>query len=290
MAVRTGYTKAELAALAERVSEGAEGLVRSLPEEPLWTIHLACCCDRCIDPDAHPKLCRTPPPQLTEVLITQYFGGVSAVETIQTDEARYEARVILTHVLALLGQMSVLPEEEAHDMRRRLSYLDADYLIPYLLDTGALRMFPDQVTADIRAYLVDLVAYNIARNSVSLDVALTYLTLFTDALPDVIDAHINGPPRRHLQLWTAIALRFVSNGDDSGSRGKDFHLFYSGMPLADRECLLAALDAPEVERLIERYAFQARDPKWLRYLSNLLDWREKTILATRFSEYKDGRF
>ena len=42
-----------------------------------------------------------------------------------------------------------------------------------------LAALAEQVTVDIRAYLVDLVAYNISRGSVSLDTTLTYLALIT---------------------------------------------------------------------------------------------------------------
>ena len=116
-----------------------------------------------------------------------------------------------------------------------------------------LAALAEQVTVDIRAYLVDLVAYSIARGSVSLDTTL-------------------GP------LYRCLAGRAGCS-----------HQWFATQTLADRERLLAALEAPEVGRLIERYAFQALDPQRLRYLSNLLEWREKTILVTLHSEYKDDR-
>ncbi|WP_224816995.1 hypothetical protein [Hasllibacter sp. MH4015] len=287
MAVKTGYTNAELSALAARIRAQAHALVTALPEEPLRALHLTCTCDRCIDPAAYPKLCRTPPPQMTEDLITQYFGGVAAVETQTTEEARFEARVILTHVLALFGRMVVMPAEEGRAMRRRLSYLDGDYLLPYLLRTGFLPRLSAGVRGQITAYLVDVAHYAIARGSAAVDTALCYVGIFTDALPDLLESYRAGPPRRHLRFWTALGRGFVTKGDDTARNGKDLHLWLRGMNPPDRLLVLHALEAPEVAMLFERYAFQARDPDWLQYLSNLLDWREKTILSTRYSEYKD---
>ena len=81
----------------------------------------------------------------------------------------------------------------------------------------------------------------------------------------------------------------ISGPDDRDRNEKDFHLSYRGMPLIDRDRILAALEAPEVEQMMEQYDYAARDEIWLTYLSRLSQWREKTILTTRFSEYRDGR-
>lgn len=287
MAVKTGYTTGELGTLRERIARRADALIADLPREPLWQLNLTCTCDRCIDPDVLPVLCKTAPPHMTDRMISQYFGGVTASLTDQTEASQYEARVILTHVMAHLGRMIILPREAAREMSVRLSYVDADYMIPGLFKTDFLPQVPVATKADMRSYLLDVAHYAIAAKTTRLDDVLCYLALFTDALPEFIDTYRTGPPRRHLRFWTSIAGGSVSN-DRTGVRGgKDFHLFYSGMPRADRERLLAALEAPEVPLLIERYAFQARDPQWLQYLSNLLEWREATILATKFSDRKD---
>lgn len=289
MAVTSGYTMGELATLRTRVTVQGDALISNLPREPLWQLNLTCCCDRCIDADVYPLLCKTSPPNMTDRMISQYFGGVSASLIDKSEASQYEARVILTHVMAHLGRMIILPKDDAREMSIRLSYLEADYMIPSLVKTEFLTGLPADVLADIRAYLLDVARYAIAARTIQLDDVLCYLAVFTDALPDFIDGYRTGPPRRHLQFWTAVAGHSVSN-DAAGVRGgKDFHLFYSGMPRADRELLLAALEAPDVARLIERYAFQTSDPLWLQYLSNLLDWREQTILSTKFSDQKDRR-
>jgi len=288
MAVKTGYKKAELSALAERITAQGAALVADLPREPLWSIQLACCCDRCIDPDAYPKLIKTPPPDMTEALISQYFGGVAAVESIQTDKARYEARVILSHVLSLLGQMIVLPREEAREMSIRMHYIDADYLLPYLLDTGVLDDLPPDTTAQIRTYLLDVTHYAVAQATVCIEDVLTYLSIFTDAFPELLEHYRTGPPRRHLRFWTAIA-RISSKVDPNyPQRGADIHLFYRGMKPQDRQRILDALARAEVEDLILRYAMGACDEQWVQYLSNLLEWRDATLLRATHSGYEDG--
>jgi hypothetical protein len=225
---------------------------------------------------------------MTEDLVSAYFGGVAAAPSEQAEAARREARVIVTHVLALLGRMIVLPPEPARAMRRRLHYIDADYLLPYLLDTGFVPRLPTDTKTLIRSYLVDCTHYAIARALPDVGDVLVFLAIFTDALPEVLDAYRNGPPRRHLRFWAALARGYVTKYDDRNRNGKDLHLSFRAMARSDRDRLLAALEAPEVEIMIVRYAVHAKDEAWLQYLSNLLDWREKTILATRHSTHRDG--
>lgn len=288
MPVRTGYKKSEIAALSQHVTDRGDALIADLPRTPMWDLTLTCNCERCIDPEFLPLLQKTEPPDLTERMIGQYFGGVAAVLSTTDEAAQYEARVVMTHLLAHLGRVVALPREEARALKRQYYYLDPDYLVRYMLDTGFVAQLPPKVAAQIEAYLVDVVHLAVARGATSLDSALCYLALFTDALPKVLEGYRRGAPRRHLRFWSAVAGGSVGS-EPSGprGRGKDFHLFYSGMPLDDVARLLAALEAPEVPRLIERYAFQARDQGWLQYLSNLLEWREATILATRFSDRKE---
>jgi hypothetical protein len=172
---------------------------------------------------------------MTEDLVSAYFGGVAAVPSEQTEAARREARVIVTHVLALLGRMIVLPPEPARAMRRRLHYIDADYLLPYLLDTGFVPRLPTDTKTLIRSYLVDCTHYAIARALPDVGDVLVFLAIFTDALPEVLDAYRNGPPRRHLRFWAALARGYVTKYDDRNRNGKDLHLSFRAMARSDRD-------------------------------------------------------
>ncbi|MEJ6390943.1 hypothetical protein [Gymnodinialimonas ulvae] len=285
-----GIKKELLKTLADRITTRGDTLVADLPPEPLRQIELACCCDNCIAPDIYPQLIKTPPPDLTEQHISQYFGGVAAVETVQTPEAIYEARVILTHVLRLMGQMIVLPLDQAREMSLRMSsYADCDYLLPYLLDTGVLDTLPPATTARIRAYLLDMTHYAVAGGTYFIQDVLTYLAVFTDALPEVIRYYRTGPPRHHLRFWSTIAQVNSIHDPNRPQRGTDIHLFYRGMQPEGRQRLIDALAAPEVETLILRYAMGARDQQWMQYLSNLLDWRDAALLAAPHSAYRTER-
>ncbi len=252
MAVKTGYKITELTTLAERIAAQGAALVADLPREPLWALALTCTCDRCIDPATLPLLKKTAPPDMTDEIILQYFGGVAATNVDQSEASQYEARVIMTHVIAQLGRMIILPHDDAREMSRRLSYIDADYLIPSLLGTGFIPRLPEPIRAEISSYLMDVAQYAIARKTTRLDDALCYLAVLADALPALIETFRTGPPRRHLRLWTSIAGSFVTGDSGGVYRGTDFHLFYSGMPRLDRERLLGALESPDVERLIDR--------------------------------------
>ncbi|MEJ6395641.1 hypothetical protein V8J82_20450 [Gymnodinialimonas sp. 2305UL16-5] len=289
MAVRTGYKKSEIRGLACRISDRSNALVAALPEDPLRELHLVCCCDRCIDPEALQRIRKTPPTRLTDDLINQYFGGAAAVEAATDEQARLEAYIILTHVIAHLGHMTTLPDAEARDYSRQHHYLPADYLIPYLFATGFAPRLGPQKQAEINDYLLDLARYAVAKRARSFDNVLCYLSLFGNRLPDLFEEFRQARPLRQLRLWTTLARGHVTSHPDGRASPKDLHLWFSGMPLADRQHLLAALEAPQTAMLIERFAFAARDRDWLTYLSRLLEWREMSILATRYSEYKDGR-
>ncbi|MEX3016934.1 hypothetical protein [Gymnodinialimonas hymeniacidonis] len=276
--------------MVDRIRAQSTALVADLPTAPLGTIYLACNCDNCINADALQQLRRVSPPNLTERVISQYFGGVGAVLVEANDETRNEARVILTHVIALFGKTVARPSDDPNNARRSMSYFDADYLLPDLLATNVLSHLPQEQRAQIDDYLLDVAHYAVASGSRFVDTALTYLTIFTDRFPGFLESYQSGPQRKHLRLWTALARGFATKEANTMHRGKDIHLFYRGMPRSDRDLLLATLESKTVGDLLERYAVHAKDEEWLQYLSNLMEWREATILSTRYSSYKDGKF
>ena len=187
MGIKTGCKKAELTRLADSIEAQGVALVADFPAGRLQRLQLTCCCDRCIDPDALAALCRINPAEVTDDLISQCFGGVGAVGTLQDEEARYEARAILTHVLRQLGHATCLKTDDALPYMRVRPYFDADYLVPHLVKTGFIPRLPPEVQTQLRAYLVDVVRYAIATGSRMLDKTLSYLCIFTDAFLDVLE-------------------------------------------------------------------------------------------------------
>lgn len=288
MAVKTGYKKAELAAQAARIRTQAAALVAELPTQPLQALELVCCCPMCIDEDVYLQLVRTPPPQFTPGQIGQYFGGAGAVRVEIGAQEQREARVIFTHVLACLGAAVLRSREEERAYRRQDYFIEPEYWILSLLRTNFIDALPHAVVAQFRVYLIEVVNHAIATGSGRLSDALTYLALTTNALPDVLEKLRTGPPRRYLRFWTALARGYVSSDPEMTRQSVwDIHGAYNAMPIPGRLQLLEAMEAPEVEVLITRYALAAKDEGWLLYLSRLLEWRDRSVLATRYSEYRD---
>lgn len=140
----------------------------------------------------------------------------------------------------------------------------------------------------MRSLLVDITHYAVANGSPLLSKTLTYLSIVTNALPEVLERVRTGLPRQHLRLWTTLAGGAVSSHPDATQQARfDIHLFCHAMPIEGRFQLLSAMASSEVEALITRYALAAKDEAWLLYLSRLLEWRDRSILATEYSEYRD---
>ena len=287
MAVKTGHKEADLAAQEARIKTQSAALVAELPRQPLQVLELVCCCDRCIDPPAYRQLIRTPPPAITTAMIGQYFGGAGAV-IIDTGEAEQrEARVILTHVLAHLGDAVCRTRDEERTYARQVYFIEPAYWIEGLFRTGVTGTLSHGVRAQIRVYLTEVVTYAAATGSARLGDALTYMTLATSALPDVLEGFRTGPARQHLRFWTSLAGGQVRRGEGGKNpRGMDLFRSFDLMPERSVETLMLALDHPETERMMERYALAARDQEWLIYLSRLLQWREATLSQSFFSDRK----
>ena len=289
MAIRTGYTRSELAEMVQAVTDQADVLVAGLPNEPLREILLACNCGRCLDPEALLSLRRTPAPELIDALIAQYFSGLGATGTKTNEHARFEARVILTHAIAIIGRWVVLPSGKADRRSGPFSYLSPSGSMQCLFETGVVATLDTELRTEIQNYLSDVVRYCVAKGSPHLDSALCLLSLFGGRVQDIVAEFKVDRPLRHLRFWTALARRHVSADPDDRVNATDLHKWLSEMTLMDREHLLTALEEPEVGRLIERFAFNAKDEAWMLYLSRLLEWREASILATRYSKYANGR-
>ncbi|ABD53465.1 hypothetical protein [Jannaschia sp. CCS1] len=285
MAVRTGYKTAELAAQAERIKLQAAALVADLPRQPLQVLELVCACDRCIDPPAYDQLIRTPPPQLTTYMVGQYFGGAGAVKVETGMAEQREARIILTHVLAHLGEAVCRSREEERKYYRQAYFIEPAYWIEGLFRTGVIDTLSHEVATQIRVYLMEVVTHASAKGSARLNDALTYLALATTALPDVLERYRTGPSRRHLRFWTSVAGGLVQRGPDGQNpRGVDLYKWFDAMPEPAVETLVLALDHPDTERMMERYALAAQDRDWLTYLSRLMQWREATLAQSFFSD------
>ncbi|GAB5448831.1 MAG: hypothetical protein Gyms2KO_37040 [Gymnodinialimonas sp.] len=286
--MKTGYTKAENAAQAARIKAQAAAMVAELPQRPLQALELVCGCSMCIDAEAYGQLIRTPPPHMTTAMIRQYFGGAGVLEVETDASAQLEARVIFTHVLAHLGAAVCRPRTQERVHRREESFIEPNYWILPLLRTGFLDTLPHEVAAQYRVFLIDVVTHAVATGSARLGDALTYLAMVTNALPDVLEKFRIGPPRRYLRFWTTLAVGSVSSHPEMTRQARwDIHLSCNAMPIAARLRLLDALASDEVEALITRYALAARDEGWMLYLSRLLEWRDRSVLATRFSDYRD---
>lgn len=288
MAVKAGYKKTELAAQADRIRTQAAAMVADLPAQPLQVLELVCGCPMCIDETAYLQLIRTPPPEFTKAQIGQYFGGAGAVPVDIGAPEQREARVIFTHVLAHLGDAVLRPRDQERTYRYEDYFIEPAYWIASLFRTEFIGILPHEVATQYRVYLTDVVTYASATGSARLSDALTYLALATPALPDVMETFRTGPPRRYLRFWTTLAGGSVSSDPAMTRQARwDIHLACDAMPVPARMQLLDAMAAPEVEALITRYAMAARDEAWLLYLSRLLEWRDGSVLATRFSEYRD---
>lgn len=275
--------------MAASIKAQAARMVAELPREPLREILLMCSCDRCIDPPAYGQLIRVPPPDVTPDLIGQYFGGAGAVHAGQSEQEQYEARVIFTHVLWHLVEAVTAPDRtEERAYARRHSFVEPEHWTYSLLRTDFHTAMPEPAATQMRALLVDVVWYAIANGSPRLQDTLIYLAMVADALPEVLEDLRKGPPRRYLRFWTTIAGGSVSSHPDMTRQARfDIHLFFNAMPVEGRMQLLAAMSDPDVEAMISRYAFAAREEGWLLYLSRLLDWRDRSILVTEQSEYRD---
>lgn len=288
MAVKTGYKKADLAAQAARIKVQSAALIAKLPRQPLQVLELVCGCDRCIDPPIYAQLIRTPPPAMTTDMIGQYFGGAGAVSIDAGEVEQREARVILTHVLAHLGDAVCRTREDERSYARKVYFIEPAYWIEGLFRTGVIDTLPHGVAAQIRVFLGEVVTHAAATGSARLGDALTYLALATNALPDVLDGFRKGHSRYHLRFWTTLAGGQVRRGDDGQNpRGMDLFWWFDLMPEPAVEALMLALDHPETGRMMERYALAARDEEWLIYLSRLLQWREATLARSFFSDRKN---
>ncbi|WP_039018157.1 hypothetical protein [Halocynthiibacter namhaensis] len=288
MAIRTGYTKAELLVMARTITAQADALVAELPNQPLQVLALACDCDRCIDPDSVWALRRTPAPDLTTALVAQYLGGLGAMGLETDDDARFEARVMLTHVVTEYGRWVVQSSGVTGNKSIRPSHLSPFGIVECLFQTGVVPRLDATLQTQIQDYLSDVVRYCVAQRARGLDGALCFLSLFGGRIQDIMEEFQTGRPLRSLRFWTALARGHICSHQNHRTIPKDLHRWFVGMPKMDREYLLCALEEPGVERLMERFAFSAKDPGWLLYLSRLLEWREVSILATRYSEYLDG--
>lgn len=133
--------------------------------------------------------------------------------------------------------------------------------------------------------MVDLVIYAAATRSLRLNDALTYTAMITDALPEILEVVRASPPRKHLRFWVAFAGgQVTSHTNGQTNPGFDLRISFSNMSEAGIDAVMAGLEHPETERMMERYAFAATDRAWLTYLSRLLKWRGNTVLATLWSE------
>lgn len=288
MSVNTGYKKAELAEMNARLTAQAEALVAGLPSAPLRELALVCACSNCIDVPAYDLLIRMPPPNLTPDLIGQYFGGVAVVEGGTSVEDQFEARVVFTHVLAQLAEATLRDRPQERVYLRQHYSIEPEHWTRTLLKTGFHDALPEAERDRICAQLADIVFYAGASGSGRLCDALTYLGMLTDALPGVLEAVRQGPPRRQLRFWTTfVGWQVSSHPKGRTDPGFDLNVMLSSMPEAGIDAMCAALEHPETERMIESYAFAAQDPEWLLYLSRLLKWRENTVLATLWSTERE---
>lgn len=287
MPVKTGYKIAELTVQAERIKTQAAALVAELPSKPLQVLELVCSCDRCIELDVYMQLIRTPPPQFTVDQIGQYFGGAGAVPIDIGEEEQREARIIFTHVLAHLGHSILRTREQERTYDPAIYFVEPAYWIESLMKTGFIDTLPHEVKAQMRVYLLEVVAHAAAKDSARFRDALIYLTMATDALPQLLEDVRTGPPRKHLRFWTSVASGLVNRGPGGKNpRGIDLYSWFATMPERAVDTLMLALDHPETERMMERYAMAAKDEGWLTYLSRLLQWREATLQQSFFSTRK----
>lgn len=264
MAIKTGYKKADLAAQTARIKVQSAALVAGLPRQPLQMLELVCGCDRCIDRPAYDQLIRTPPPSMTTDSIGHYFGGAGAVRIDTGAAEQREARVILTHVLAHLGDAACRTLEDERTYARQVYFIEPAYWIDGLFRTGVIDTPPHGVKAQIRVFLVEVVTYAAATGSARLGGALTYMALATHALPDVLDAFRTGPPRHHLRFWTTFAGGHVRRGEGGQNpRGVDLFQWFDLMPEPAVEALMLTLDHSKTERMMERYGLAAKDSDWL---------------------------
>lgn len=287
MPIKTGYKKADLAAQAGRIKTQADALVAGLPRQPLQGLELVCGCDRCIDPPVYDHLIRTPAPQFTTRMVGQYFGGAGAVPIDIGEREHREARVFFTHVLAHLGEAVCRSREEERNYFRTDYHIEPAYWIENLIKTGFLDTLAHEVKAQMRVYLMEVTTYAAATGSARFNDALTYLAMATDALPQLLENLRNGLPRKHLVFWATLAGGGVSTHPSRRNpSGADLYLTFHAMPERGVEALMLALDDPQTERMMERYALAAKDQAWLTYLSRLMQWREATLSRSSLSDRK----
>lgn len=287
MPVKTGYEISELTVQAERIKTLAAALVAELPSKPLQALELVCVCDRCIELNVYLQLIRTPPLQFTMDQIGQYFGGAGTVPIDIGEAGKREAHIIFTHVLAHLGYSILRTREQERTYRSATYFIKPAYWIESLMKTGFIETLPHEVKVQMRVYLLEVVTHAAAKNSAHFHDALTYLTMATDALPQLLEDVRTGPSRKHLRFWTSVASGLVTRGPGGENpAGIDLYSWFSSMPERAVDTLMLALDHPKTERMMERYAMAAKDEEWLTYLSRLLQWREATLQQSSFSTHK----
>ncbi|OAN69110.1 hypothetical protein A8B78_21705 [Jannaschia sp. EhC01] len=278
MAVKTGYKKREVADLRARIKAHRAALRTHLPDAPLGDLRLVCGCSNCIDDDAYQALTTIPVPALTPRQVSFYFGGAGVMAPDTGAEARVEAFGIFLHVLDALAEAVLAEREVEGSYRRAWDFVEPEYWHLPLYRSGFLEDLTGPQRTQIADFLVDCVELGIAKNLPRMDDALVFLSLVTDRFGAVLEGIAKGPPRRQLAFWIAVAGWAPNSPAGKKNNGvKNFCNSFAFMEESARHALEDALADPEVEILLDRYAFAAKDREWLGFLSRLVAWRENTV-------------
>lgn len=279
MSVPTGYSRNEIEDLMLRIIQRRNALSGLFPRQPLGPLRLVCSCDQCIHPAALPQLEKLAPADLSPELVGQYLGAAGALDVPQDAEARSEALAIFLHVLNCLGEAVMEGRDVERTFRRVWWFVEPEYWLASLFRTGFAPTLAPKARSLVADQLSDMLQCAIARGSARIEDCVVYLGMATDALPRVLAEIRSGRPRRHLGFWVGISGASPNSPAGMKNAGvSDFRRSYRFMDESDLRLLEDALADPATGRLIERFAFAARDPEWLGYLSRLLAWRDNTVL------------
>lgn len=285
MGVRTGYTKAELDAYRTEVMTCRNILHAHLPREPLRGLELVCGCELCFEPDEYLRLARTPPCDFNRADVGRYFGGAGAVNAERTPEARTEALAILLHCLDALADAVLVRDTSKEGFYRRADwFIEPSYWHEPLYATGVMDDLPQRLASAVDGLLLALVHIAVARGSPRFEDCLIYLSRASGCFEPTLHAILADRPHKRLAFWVSVSGWSPNSPAGFENQGvSDFPRDFGFMAKPHIRLLEDALADPATERLLERFAYAARDEVWLAYLSRLVSWRENTVLRNKFS-------